>query len=123
MQRDAKGSVYGLPYHDGPEIFHYRTDLFGDPAEQQRVPSSSTAMRLRPPDTWDEFLDMARFFTRPDDGLYGTVVAGLNDGHNNVYDFLIHLWSRGGRLLDEQMQPGLRQPSRAARRCNSMSTC
>ena len=29
----------------------------------------------------------------------------MNDGHNNVYDFLIHLWSRGGRLLDEQLRP------------------
>ncbi|MBC8075995.1 MAG: extracellular solute-binding protein, partial [Chloroflexales bacterium] len=34
LQRDARGSVYGLPYHDGPEIFHYRTDLFESPHEQ-----------------------------------------------------------------------------------------
>ena len=33
------------------------------------------------------------------------MVAGLNDGHNNVYDFLIHLWSRGGQLLDERLRP------------------
>ncbi len=104
LQRDANGSVYALPYHDGPEIFHYRTDLFGNPTEQQRF-RQQHGYELAPPDTWDQFLDMARFFTRPDDGLYGAVVAGLPDGHNNVYDFLIHLWSRGGRLLDEQMQP------------------
>ncbi len=36
LQRDAQGTTYALPYHDGPEIFHYRTDLFGDPAEQAR---------------------------------------------------------------------------------------
>ncbi|HEX9371634.1 MAG TPA: sugar ABC transporter substrate-binding protein [Roseiflexaceae bacterium] len=104
LQRDAHGKIYGLPYHDGPEIFHYRTDLFGDPAEQARF-EQQHGYPLRPPETWSEFLDVARFFTRPGDGLYGTVVAGLNDGHNNVYDFLIHLWSRGGRLLDERMRP------------------
>lgn len=110
LQRDAQGAIYGLPYHDGPEIFHYRTDLFGDPAEQARF-ERQHGYRLRPPETWSEFLDVARFFTRPGDGLYGTVVAGLNDGHNNVYDFLIHLWSRGGQLLDEQQRTAFDSPA------------
>jgi multiple sugar transport system substrate-binding protein len=110
LQRDAQGAIYGLPYHDGPEIFHYRTDLFGDPAEQARF-ERQHGYPLRPPETWSEFLDVARFFTRPGEGLYGTVVAGLNDGHNNVYDFLIHLWSRGGQLLDEQLRPAFDSPA------------
>jgi len=110
LQRDAQGAIYGLPYHDGPEIFHYRTDLFGNPAEQVRF-ERLLGYPLRPPETWSEFLDVARFFTRPDDGLYGTVVAGLNDGHNNVYDFLIHLWSRGGQLLDERLRPAFDSPA------------
>jgi multiple sugar transport system substrate-binding protein len=33
------------------------------------------------------------------------MIAGLNDGHNNVYDFFLHLWSRGGRLFDEAWRP------------------
>jgi multiple sugar transport system substrate-binding protein len=110
LQRDAQGTVFALPYHDGPEIFHYRTDLFGDQAEQARF-ERQHSYPLRPPETWSQFLDVARFFTRPRDGLYGTVVAGLNDGHNNVYDFLIHLWSRGGRLLDERIRPAFDSPA------------
>jgi len=110
LQRDAQGNIYALPYHDGPEIFHYRTDLFGDPAEQARF-ERQHGYELRPPETWSEFLDVARFFTRPDDGLYGTVVAGRNDGHNNVYDFLIHLWSRGGGLLDDRLRPAFDSPA------------
>ncbi|HWQ15269.1 MAG TPA: extracellular solute-binding protein [Roseiflexaceae bacterium] len=110
LQRDAQGHVYALPYHDGPEIFHYRTDLFADPQEQARY-ERRFGRRLRVPETWSEFLDVARFFTRPGDGLYGTVVAGLNDGHNTVYDFLIHLWSRGGRLLDERLRPAFHGPT------------
>jgi multiple sugar transport system substrate-binding protein len=104
LQRDAAGRVYGLPYHDGPEVFLYRTDLFGDPKEQERF-RRGYGRELAPPRTWSEFLDLARFFNRPDEGLAGCVVAAKPDGHNDVYDFMIHLWSRGGRIFDERMRP------------------
>ena len=104
LQRDSAGRVFGLPYHDGPEMFHYRADLFDDASEQQRF-HARYGRTLRVPETWDEFREVAQFFTRPDHGLYGAVIAGLNDGHNNVYDFFIHLWSRGGTLFDAQRNP------------------
>ncbi len=104
LQRDAHGRVYGLPYHDGPEMFHYRTDLFDDVGEHQMF-RAKYGRSLRVPQTWAEFREVAQFFTRPDQGLYGAVLAGLNDGHNNVYDFFIHLWSRGGSLFDANGAP------------------
>jgi multiple sugar transport system substrate-binding protein len=109
LQRDREGNIFGMAYHDGPEMFHYRTDLFEDEAERKAF-DEQYGYELRPPETWSQFLDMARFFTRPEEGLWGAVVAGLPDGHNNVYDFLIHLWSRGGVLLDDQMRPGFDSP-------------
>src|SRR5439155_11916981 len=30
LQTSASGSTYGLPYHDGPQMFMYRGDLFDD---------------------------------------------------------------------------------------------
>src|SRR5581483_7543596 len=57
------------------------------------------------PQTWSQFLDLARFFTRPDEDLVGCIVAAKPDGHNNVYDFCIHMWTRGGRFFDERMRP------------------
>ena len=104
LQQDAEGRVYGLPYHDGPEVFMYRTDLFEDPRERERF-RREYGRELAPPKTWSEFLDLARFFTRPDEDLYGCVVAAKPDGHNDVYDFLIHLWSRGGVFLDAERRP------------------
>lgn len=104
IQQDANGSFYGMPYHDGPQVFMYRTDLFDDPKEQLHF-ERQFKRPLAPPATWDEFLDIARFFTRPDDELYGCVIAGMPDGHNSVYDFCIHLWSRGGELLNDVGQP------------------
>ena len=96
--------TYGVPYHDGPELFHYREDLFESVEEQRRF-REEYGRPLHVPRTWEEFLEVADFFTRPDEGLWGTVVAALPDGHNDVYDFLIQLWSRGGRVFDEEMTP------------------
>lgn len=97
-------TAYGVPYHDGPEIFHYREDLFEN-VDEQRAFRNAYGRPLTVPRTWDEFLEVAKFFTRPEDDLWGTVVAAKPDGHNDVYDFLIHLWSRGGTLLDEDGAP------------------
>jgi len=109
LQRDEAGHVYGMAYHDGPEVLMYRTDLFGDPTEQARF-ERAYHRRLAPPRTWSEFRDIARFFTRPDEDLYGCVVAAKPDGHNDVYDFMIHLASRGGVLFDEKWRPGFASP-------------
>lgn len=99
FQVDDRGRVFGLPYHDGPEMFMYRADLFEDPEERRNF-EEAYGYPLGPPETWSRFLDVARFFTRPDRGLYGCVLAAMPDGHNSVFDFVIHLRSRGGALLD-----------------------
>lgn len=91
--------VLGLPYHDGPEVLIYRKDLFDDPQEQQAYETQfGTSLEL--PKTWDEFRQIARFFTRPEQNLYGTVFAAYPDGHNTVYDFFLQLWTHGGDLFD-----------------------
>ncbi|MGH2613919.1 MAG: extracellular solute-binding protein [Thermomicrobiales bacterium] len=99
-------AVYGLPYHDGPECLIYRGDLFADPAEQAAF-AERFGYPLTVPRTWRQFDDVARFFTRPDDGLSGTVFAAFPDGHNTVYDFCLQLWSRGGELTDASGRPAL----------------
>ena len=104
LQQDDQGRPWGIPYHNGPEVFMYRTDLFEDPREQLSF-ERAHGRPLAPPATWSEFLDLARFFNRPEDDLYGCVVAGKPDGHNSVYDFCIHLWSRGGELLSDSGGP------------------
>lgn len=107
------GAVYGLPFHDGPECFIYRRDLFDDPREQQRF-RLRFGYELRPPRTWEQFYDIARFFTRPEQGLHGTVFAAYPDGHNSVYDFCLQLWSRGGDLTGADGAITLDTPEAAA---------
>jgi len=89
--------LYTLPWHDGPECLMYRRDLFEDASEQEAF-RRRYGYELAPPTTWSQFTDIARFFTRPAQGLYGTVFAAFPDGHNTLYDFALQLWSRGGDL-------------------------
>jgi multiple sugar transport system substrate-binding protein len=92
-------AVLGTPYHDGPECLIYRTDIFDDEARQVRY-RNLYHKPLLPPATWDEFHQVARFLSAPEQGFHGTVFAAFPDGHNSVYDFLLQLWTRGGELFD-----------------------
>jgi multiple sugar transport system substrate-binding protein len=94
-------SVYSLPWHDGPECLIYRRDLFESKSERDNF-LRQYGYPLAAPKTWDEFRDVARFFTRPEAGLYGTLFAAFPDGHNTLYDFALQVWSRGGELADGQ---------------------
>ena len=102
--QDDGAHIWGLPYHDGPQCLIYRRDLLESEREQTAF-RSSYGYDLVVPQTWDQFTDVVRFFTRPDDGLFGTVFAAFPDGHNTVYDFCVQLWSRGGRLSDPDGRP------------------
>jgi multiple sugar transport system substrate-binding protein len=92
--------LYTLPWHDGPECLIYRRDLFEDPREQAAF-RNQYGYDLKPPVTWRQFTDIAHFFTRPAENLYGTLFAAFPDGHNTLYDFALQLWSRGGEFEDE----------------------
>lgn len=98
--QSINGAVLGVPYHDGPECLIYRKDLFLDD-ERRRSYANEYGSSLRVPETWPEFHQIARFFSRPHDHLWGAAFAGLADGHNTVYDFLLQLWTRDSSLFDE----------------------
>lgn len=111
--QQVAGTVLGLPFHDGPECLIYRKDLFESPAEQARF-RQQHGRELAPPATWEEFQTVARFFQRPADNLYGFVAAGYPDGHNAVFDFCLHLWTRGGELVDAAGRVRIDSPAAGA---------
>ncbi|MDN3587653.1 extracellular solute-binding protein [Pedobacter aquatilis] len=92
--------VVGLPFHDGPECFIYRKDLFESEAEQASY-LKQFGKALEVPKTWEDFHQVAQFFNRPADNLYGSIFACYPDGHNTVFDFCLQLWTRGGTLVDK----------------------
>ncbi|WP_129717658.1 extracellular solute-binding protein [Pedobacter sp. SYP-B3415] len=91
--------VVGVPFHDGPECLLLRRDLFEDP-EEQRNYQAIYRKPLQAPETWEDFHQIARFFQRPEQGIYGSIFACYPDGHNAVFDFCLQLWTRGGALED-----------------------
>lgn len=92
--------VLGLPFHNGPECMIYRKDLFESEQEQSAF-LEQYGRPLKVPENWDELIDVAHFFQRPEENLYGVAIAAFPDGHNTVFDFCLHLWTRGGNLMDE----------------------
>jgi multiple sugar transport system substrate-binding protein len=101
--QEIDGGIYGLPFHDGPECLIYRKDLFENSIEKENF-KKQFGSELNPPKTWIEFEQIATFFNRPNENLYGCVFANYPDGHNMVFDFCLHLWTRGGVLLDANNQ-------------------
>lgn len=70
----------GMPAWTNAEVLYYRTDLFDDAAEKDAF-KAEYGYDLAPPTDWQQFEDMAKFFTRDTDGdgatdLYGTDVKG-----------------------------------------------
>ncbi len=93
-------AVYGVAYHDGPEVLLYRRDWLEDSRERQAF-ARRFGQELKPPETWADFAQVAHHFTRPNEGRFGAVVGAFPDGHNLVYDFLLQLWSRGGEVIQQ----------------------
>jgi len=102
LQKLSNG-IFGLPFHDGPECLIYRKDLFENETEKENF-KKQFGYELSTPKTWQEFAEIATFFNRPEQNLYGTVFANYPDGHNMVFDFCLQLWTHGGSLLNKKNQ-------------------
>ncbi|GAA3617775.1 sugar ABC transporter substrate-binding protein [Flavivirga amylovorans] len=95
-----EGKTVALPFHNGPECLIYRKDLFESVEEGVNF-YEKHGKPLEIPETWDDLMEVAEFFNRPEEGLYGTTFAAYPDGHNTVFDFCLQLWTRGGELFDD----------------------
>ncbi|MBV7327226.1 sugar ABC transporter substrate-binding protein [Chloroflexi bacterium TSY] len=80
------GSLWVIPRHYDISCNHYLTDLVGTP-----------------PETWDEFKQMAIDITDPSIGLYGTQFAGKEEAlSGRFYEVLL---AEGGSLFDDAWEP------------------
>lgn len=79
-EASVDGRYIGMPVWTNAQVLFYRSDLFEDPAEQEAF-ETEYGYGLAAPTTWEEYRDVAAFFTRDTDGdgainLYGTDVKG-----------------------------------------------
>jgi len=89
-----KAKLYGFPVSMDTEFLFYRTDLIS-----------------KPPETWDEYLEVAQKFTKDD--MYGTTLFGKLP-ESISWDFINYFWSFGGVLFDENFHPHVNSPEGVA---------
>jgi multiple sugar transport system substrate-binding protein len=106
--------LFALPF-DGDRLeLYYRKDLFGN-ADEQAAFQAQFGYPLAPPQTWDQYVDVAKFFKR-DTGakLAGETLTQSFSGlaeitklPDNFDWFLNRFASYGGIYFDDQMHPQL----------------
>ncbi len=78
------GKIYAYPSEGDTAWLWYRSDLL-------------EAKGIKPPETWDEYLEAAKALTG--DGVYGTVIGAKPD--EAMWDFMYYLFGMGGGILDK----------------------
>lgn len=90
------GNLWLIPRHADVSALHYRTDLFNDQKEKAAF-KKKYGRELKVPETWDDFVNVAEFFSRPPN-LYGTQFAGKEEALTGRFYEL--LFSNGGEFID-----------------------
>lgn len=109
------GKYYGVPFLYAPQLLFYRKDLFTDKNLCLEF-EKKYKTQLKPPRTWLEFNAIAEFFTislNPDSPVeYGTSVASAYQ-ELIIPEFLIRLWSYGGRIFNNSNRVVFNSPESA----------
>lgn len=105
--KGTDGNHYFVPFHANAQIGYYRKELFEDAAEQAAF-KEKYGYDLAPPATIDQIRDIAEFFTRPAENLYGLTA---NWGEGQGYAAFIGYYSDAGfDLLDADYRPTMKTP-------------
>lgn len=109
------GVWYTVPFDGDVHIFYYNKVAFETPDHQKRF-QDKYGYPLQPPQTWDQWRDMAEFFTGWDwmggggDKRYGGGEA-LKSGNYPFWWWNSRFASNGGVYFDEEMKPLINTPA------------
>ena len=96
----GSGKYFAAPCEIDACAFAYRKDLFEDPKEQEAF-KVKYKRELAPPKTWMELRDIAEFFTRPQEKLYGLSLFTDSGGYDAVtMGFQQMMWAWGASYCD-----------------------
>ena len=91
------GQIYGFPFTALTMYMWYRKDLLEDSQEQAGF-KAKYGYDLQAAVNWDQYRDLAEWFTRPEQGFYGTAIQGKR--HEALwYEWLNFLYSFGGDMM------------------------
>ena len=78
------GTVYGIPHANTPYCIAYRTDIISE----DEIPT-----------TWEEYIETARKYMKPDEGLYGIACTAAKAQYGA--GFYTRIWGEGQDWADE----------------------
>ena len=86
-----KDNLYALPLHSGCVALFYNIDIF----QKEGIAG--------PPTTWDEFVEIAKKVTKPEENQYAvTATLQLEPPTNLTYDIFPLIFQFGGEIFDEE---------------------
>jgi multiple sugar transport system substrate-binding protein len=100
----GSGTYWAYPTEGDANGWVYRKDLFEDPDEMAAF-EAEYGYPLAPPETTDQLMDIAKFFTRPDEGLYGAAIYTQVDYDALVMGVQNMLFSFGADWHDGNFNP------------------
>jgi len=112
----GSGRFYAAPCETDALGVMYRKDWFEDPKEKAAF-KAKYGRGLGPPETWEEFRDLAEFFYRPEEKRYGCSLLTGRGYDSLVMGFQVFLWDWGGSWGNEktfQVQGFLNSPEAVA---------
>ncbi len=98
------GTYWAYPTEGDANGWAYRKDLFENPDEMAAF-EAEYGYPLAPPETMEQLMDIAKFVTRPDEGLYGSAIYTQVDYDGLLMGFQNMLFSFGGDWSDENFNP------------------
>lgn len=108
--RDQGFEVFGLPVQANVLTMSYRADLFED-SDEQAAFEDEFGRPLEVPETWNEFVDVAQFFTRPDERLYGTtLMAGSGEWATTDFKTFLASFGGDGHLVTDDFETAFDSP-------------
>lgn len=93
------GTYWSIPAEGDAIGWSYRRDWFEDPVEKQAF-KARYGYDLDVPETWDQLVDIAEFFHRPEENRYGVAIYTDNSYDAIAMGFANALFSYGGELGD-----------------------
>lgn len=97
----GSGRYWAYPTEGDADGWAYRKDLFEDPKEKEAF-KAKYGYDLAVPKTYKEFMDIAKFFTRPDQGLYGVAIYTQKDYDAITMGVENTMFPWGGRWQNEK---------------------
>ena len=101
------GALIQLPRASDVSVLYYNKLLFNDP-DNRALYKAKFGKALNPPETWAEFSQQAKFFSKPP-AVYGSQFPGKDEAlTGRFYEMLV---AEGGQLFDKNWHPAFNSES------------